>query len=408
MSDLIEVAAGTDPLDASESPRSRGDFVFLEPYEEPPEPERDTLSFSTDIQHADVYFLMDTTGSMGGEISNLQSSLRSTVIPGIRAAVPDTWFGVGGFDDYPYSPYGSRGSGDTAYYHLQNITGDVGTAQAAVLRLGRHYGMDGPESHVPALHAVATGCGDGGGTYGVRDDPGGACRNPAIVGYPHFREGAVPIIIMMTDAPFHNGPGGANRYGGIPGVRPPTYDEAVRELNAIHARVIGVNSGGSYGRSNLHSLARDTGTVGPGGPLVYEISSSGTGLGTQVINGVRDLVRGVPMNITARAIDDPTDAIDAIAHFVDSIVPNTTAGGECARGLRTSDTDGDGVQDTFVDVTPGTTVCFDVIPRENTTIEPTEDPQIFMATIEVWGDLVTLLDERDVYFLVPPEIPGGQ
>jgi hypothetical protein len=31
-----------------------------------------------------------------------------------------------------------------------------------------------------------------------------------------------------------------------------------------------------------------------------------------------------------------------------------------------------------------------------------------MATIRVWGDHVTVLDERDVYFLVPPEIPGSQ
>jgi hypothetical protein len=31
-----------------------------------------------------------------------------------------------------------------------------------------------------------------------------------------------------------------------------------------------------------------------------------------------------------------------------------------------------------------------------------------MATIQVWGDHVTVLDERDVYFLVPPEIPGSQ
>jgi hypothetical protein len=42
-------------------------------------------------------------------------------------------------------------------------------------------------------------------------------------------------------------------------------------------------------------------------------------------------------------------------------------------------------------------------------VEPTTEPQIYMATVQVWGDDVTLLDERDVYFLVPPVIegPGG-
>lgn len=36
--------------------------------------------------------------------------------------------------------------------------------------------------------------------------------------------------------------------------------------------------------------------------------------------------------------------------------------------------------------------------------EPTTQPQMFMATIEVWGDGITMLDSRDVYFLVPPVI----
>jgi len=65
--------------------------------------------------------------------------------------------------------------------------------------------------------------------------------------------------------------------------------------------------------------------------------------------------------------------------------------------------------DTFVDVRPGTTVCFVIHARQNDVVEPTTEPQIFMATIQVWGDHVALLDERDVYFLVPPEVedPGG-
>ena len=397
--DLVEVAAETDPRDPEDSPRTRGDFVFLVPFEAPPDPERDTLSFSTDIQIADVYFLMDCTGSMGGEIANLSSSLRSRVIPGVHDAIPDVQIGVGRHEDYPVSPYGA--GADRAFENLQSITDSVDAAVAAVGRLNTRNGYDGPESQVPALHAVATGCGDGGGV-GVSDDPGGACSDPDIVGYPHFRPGAVPVIVLMTDAQFHNGPGGANAYGGIGGVTPPSYDQTVRALNEIHARVIGVNSGDSYGRPHLEQLARDTGTTdAAGSPLVYDIGSDGSGLGEQVIEGISDVASAIPMDISARAVDDATDAVDALV-FIDSIVPATDAPEPCAAGLTVEG-------DTFVGVLPGTTVCFHIIARQNDTVEPTTEPQIYMATVQVWGDDVTLLDERDVYFLVPPVIegPGG-
>ncbi|MBN1773825.1 MAG: hypothetical protein JXB32_21370, partial [Deltaproteobacteria bacterium] len=45
--DVVEVAAGTDPLVGTDSPHERGDFVFVVPYEAPPEPPRDTLVFGT-------------------------------------------------------------------------------------------------------------------------------------------------------------------------------------------------------------------------------------------------------------------------------------------------------------------------------------------------------------------------
>jgi hypothetical protein len=397
VSDLIEVTAGTNPNDASENPRTLGDFVFLVPYMEPPDPARDTLSFSTDIQFADVYFLVDCTGSMGGELGNLRSGLTSTIIPGIDAAIPDAWFGVGRFEDYPTSPYG--GGSDRAYENYLNSTPDAAAAQEAVNRLNLRSGNDGPESHVPALHAVATGCGDGGG-IGVADDA--ACADPGLNGYPHFRAGAVPVILLMTDAPFHNGPGGANPYGGIPGVTPPTYDQIVAELNAIHARVIGVNSGADYGQPHLAQLARDTGTMDAAGtPLVYDVGGDGSRLGVEIIDAVGDVANAIPMDISARAVDDPSDDVDATL-FIDRIVPAPDAGDPCTPGLTVEG-------DIFRAVLPGSTVCFDIIPRQNDSVEHTPEPQLFMATVQVWGDDVTNLDERDIYFLVPPHIegPGG-
>ena len=55
---------------------------------------------------------------------------------------------------------------------------------------------------------------------------------------------------------------------------------------------------------------------------------------------------------------------------------------------------------------PGKRVCFDVVPRTNTTVMPLPEPQMFRATISVRGDGVTTLDTREVFFLVPPYIPS--
>lgn len=108
------------------------------------------------IRPADVYFLMDTTGSMGGEINRLKADLTTGsfisacsggIIGAIRCEIPDAWFGVGFFDDYPYSPHGYAGV-DFVYRNTQDMSPSVAAAQAAVNALALHYGMDGPESNV--------------------------------------------------------------------------------------------------------------------------------------------------------------------------------------------------------------------------------------------------------------------
>jgi len=49
-----------------------------------------------------------------------------------------------------------------------------------------------------------------------------------------------------------------------------------------------------------------------------------------------------------------------------------------------------------------------VVPRDNTTVMPTTEPQVFRARLTVSGD-GSPLDARIVFFLIPPtiELPGG-
>ena len=68
----------------------------------PPMPLRDTLVFATDLRFADVYFLIDTTGSMSGPIRTVQTLLSTPttgIIDRIRAEISEAWFGVGDFKD---------------------------------------------------------------------------------------------------------------------------------------------------------------------------------------------------------------------------------------------------------------------------------------------------------------------
>ena len=397
-SDLVEIVYGSDACNTSDNPMARGDFVFEVPYEESPIPTMDTLSFSTSLRQADVYFMVDTTGSMGGEIENLQDSLSLTIIPGVRGLIDDVWFGVGGFDDYPVNPFGW--TGDRVFYQEQRMTSSTTAAQSAVGRLTVHDGNDRPESHVPALWAIATGSGLG-PSYLLAQTLCGVDE----YGYPCFRDDSIPIVVLISDAPFHNDAGGNDPYSGI-SPTPPSYSTALTQLTNASIKVLGVNSGDSLSRDDLQRLARDTGATDKyGSDMVFNIPADGDGLGDQVVNAIRALATNVPMAVSTRAVDDDSDLVDATI-FIDHIVPNTLGDPfeGCEGGLAAEDTDIDGWDDTFTSVLPGTMVCFDIYVKMNETVEPIEEPQIYLCDIEVLGDGVTVLDTRVVYFLIPPVI----
>ena len=413
VSDLVEVASHTNPLDNSDSPRTHGNFVFVEPYMMPPSPPRDTLDFATNIRSADVYFLIDTTGSMGSSISSVQSSLStpsSGIIDQIRSMIPDTNFGVGNFEDY--------GDGHL-YQNNQDVTSSAAAAQAGVNSLVLGYGGDTPEGDVPALYAVASG--------GAVSISGGAPNIPArtgcpagTFGYPCFRTSAVPIIVLVTDAPFHNGSpslagrappvgdcaGGTCSYGGYL-----DYNTMLPALTSHHVRVIGVavTTYGTWPVEDEQALARDTGALDTAGaPLVSQ--TPGGAVSSAVVDAVRTLSMATHFSISTAFQDDPADAVDTRTAFVDYIEANTA--GDTMRGCApraATDTDGDGHLDTFPNVTSGQRVCFDIVVKQNDTVMPTAVPQLFDATLEVIGDGFTVLDSRTVYFLVPPIVPpaGG-
>lgn len=434
--DLVESVAETDPNDPDDNPSASGDFFFLEPYLDDPSPPSDILLFQTDIVRADVLFLVDTTGSMDGEIDTLTSTLETVVVPGLAAEVPDVGLGVARYEDFPTSPYG--GSSDTPFALLHRImtvntaAGLTSVSDAVADLAPASGGGDGPEAVYEALYQAATGEGttSGGASVDPFDpataDPSSPPAGEEIGDLPGagFRDGAFPIVVLAGDAISHNL--GVSPYGFLGANYSPV---AIAALGDIGAKVVGIASEGGSGDvdAEFDFIAESTdavvdpaafgGACGAGMcctglsgageapnddglcPLVYTIDEDGGGLGDTVVDSITQLIDYAVIDISANPVDDLSDAVDSVEAFIDEIVPVTEAVGDCTPDLTVMD----GV---FIDVEPGTPVCFEVIVKMNTTVEPGPDPQLFRATIEVIGDGVTVLDSRDVYFVVPG-VGGG-
>jgi hypothetical protein len=199
------------------------DFFFVLPYNDPQPPagmgtQSKPLSFSTNIKALDVFFAMDTTGSMLGEITHLQSSLTGTILPGIQSLIPNTQMGVGEFQDFPVPPYGDAcqtastclspsGAPDQPFKLLHEITTDTAALNTAVGQLSTSdsggqtvpagNGGDFPESQLEALYQMATGE----GISGIRLT--NVPPHTSGVGGVGFRDGTLRVIVTITDALFH-------------------------------------------------------------------------------------------------------------------------------------------------------------------------------------------------------------
>lgn len=405
--DLVEVAAGTDPGDPTDSPRTRGDFFFLVPYMQPPEPPRDTLVFGTAIQRADVHFMIDTSISMQDQIDAVRTALTATIVPGVRAAIPDVEFGVGEFDLCPQSTYRAGQCHGIAQTLTSNADTTLITAALASLSAdcsGVH------EPYAQSMWVWATGDTS---RWPSMTPPSCAAGE---VGLGCVRAGALPILVMIGDEPYDEShdTGGTSCTGAMctSCATFPSQAEILAAFAAIRGRVIVLGDTGSPTRSpEWAPIVTGTGAVdGTGAPLIFPASDATTVAGA-VVDAITTLASSTPLDITARArdvVEGPADTVDATI-FIERIEPNTTGGIAdpsdptliCVGGLPTTDVDGDGFAETYPDVAPGTPVCFDIVARRNSTVMPTAEPQVFRAQVDVVGDGITVLDTRDVYFLVP-------
>lgn len=405
VSDLVEVGYGSDPHDPEDNPRARGDFVFVVPYTPPsqppvpPTPDRDALSFGTDLQKVDIYISIDTSGSMDGEINNLRSSFETQIVPELAARIPDVWFGVGSFAHCP------NGTCAAAMRNMQDMTSDVAAVQAAIPSATT---CGSSEPYYQNLWVLATGEPE---AYGAPSSNNQLtpnprrCTDPSSIGWPCFRPDAVRLVVQVGDEPMAS----QSSPCASPGR---THAEALPAMLAAGLHYIGIDSSTSSTLQNeMRAMATDTGSVDAttGQPIYFRIPTNGTGLGNNLVDAITQFTTNVPIRVDAVADNDPTNpnGVDAVASFIERLETNTseeTVEGRLCTNLPTGDADGDGNPDHFPSVFPGTTVCFDVIPKANQTVPATDEPQIYRARIRVIGDMSTPLDEREALFLVPPDL----
>jgi len=309
------------------------------------------MSYTSELRAADVVFVVDETGSMGGLIAGVRSTLLTEIIPGLEDSISSLEMGVAGFRDFYYGSYGS--SGDAPFIRHADVTSSVATVTSAVSALSATGGNDGPESHVEALYQLSTG--EGIGTY-VPASTGCAAGR---VGYLCLRPDAVPVVLLFTDAPFHNGPSGEDAYSGI-SPPPHTYAQAVAALSDIGARVIGFDAGGTSATADLTRIAQDTGAVGSSGSALVFSVSGGPSVGLEVVDAVRTFANEVTADVDLLIEDvSGTGGVALIERIVASgAVPSSGA---------------TLVGDHYVDVQPGTSVGFRVIVSSGATTGPARE-----------------------------------
>lgn len=101
---------------------------------------------------ADVFFLFDTTGSMGSVIDTAKATA-STLLSGL-SGLGDINFGVGSYDDFDLAPFGSPG--DSPWTLNTDISAGTTATQTAINGLTASGGYDTPESQLTALTATTT------------------------------------------------------------------------------------------------------------------------------------------------------------------------------------------------------------------------------------------------------------
>ncbi|MFH9292224.1 VWA domain-containing protein [Streptomyces sp. NPDC017520] len=209
----------------------------------------------------DVVLLVDGTGSMEVPITSVQENLPD-IVGKIRAEEPDSRFAVATFGDQQVD------RPNAGFRVLQELTDDISLVQTGVDGLGTDLGgfsMGPSEDWINGLWEIADGAD----------------------GKTVFREGASPVVVLVSDASSHAPSNGH------------TIDDTIADLQDNGVRVIGIEvesdrGDGLNGNGNANN---------PDYPGQIEIPPTETGQATRIIEATGgQLLEGIQPDETAEAI----------------------------------------------------------------------------------------------------------
>jgi len=383
--DLAEETIGTSPTNASSHP---GDDVFYAELQARHE-EDVVVPFTPEIRYGDVLFLLDTTCSMTSTLNNVADQF-ADIVAEAAAVIPDLTFGVSSFNDYDYSNYGS--SGDKPFWLKQQQTTSTTSVQNALSMLNAFGGNDSPEASMEALYQASTGYGwdlDCDNNYDASVDVppfrasasdaygGGASAiyNPGVPGTGNlggsgFRNGAVPIMVLATDAQMRDSDSGS-----VPPAcsAPAGFGDTTAAMNTIGAKFIGIGTTSSP-LSRMRDIANATGSIadtdGDGAAddtLVFQTSAGN--VVERVVDGIVALTNSVVYDLSV-VVDDPSGY-----GFVTAIDPEV-----------------------YYDSPAGVPVEFTLTVSTN--VVPAESDQVFLLGLTVLGNGAAVLAEMTLLLVV--------
>jgi hypothetical protein len=255
-------------------------------------------------------------------------------------------------------------------------------------------------------------------------------------GYPCFRDGALAVVVLFTDAPWHEGAPDPSTLGDFystySGINPAPHDfeQMVQAYQRHGARQVFVNAsttarceGAVYTDHgtpdtvgpcyDMRASAERTGSVDiDGNPLLFDLPPSG-GVSQDfvrvVTNAIQTLATRVPIDIDTAVRNDPANpgGIDARA-FVQRRTPSCqvqnnaqgcwTEPAGFAHAAAVARTDAS----SFYRVIPGTRVRFTLYFQNASVFGGSSDNiTLFHAFIDVRAGGAALLDTREVFIVVP-------
>ena len=295
----------------------------------------ETLTTPQILPKPDIYFLADTTGSMGTALANVKTHAQS-ILTTVRAQTNDPRFGAGDYKDFPSDTY--------AFNNAAPIPASEDSGTAALDAIG----LNGP----PVTGWIASGGGDRpeAQLFALKQ-----LASADTAGFdPHWRSGSSRIIVWFGDNPGHDPicpaiSGLSTASGNI------TKDTVAAALKAAGVRVIAVSVNTGVGSLGLDNTSGVQDGAGQYFTACDGAANNNAGQATAIVNTTGGSLQS---GVSETAV---SDAILAGLHALPATVTHTAT---CDPGLAV------GFESESKTVTSGSNVTFDETVSVSTSATP--------------------------------------